>query len=293
MLSSYIQNRNCVHCLMNKCEKSNKLCSNKNNCNISKNDIHILSKYVNDPLLIEDLENNIKKMDIKIENFNNDDLKKNTILKNGFMYTTCLFCLSKNSWNICKNVKEGRFNNIQLENGTQITYCYPDIKNVKHRLQIGLHIDLNIENNNILYQFIENKIENNMKDKIKYNMENNKKSYLNILKNNENDNYNNDKHNNEKRNNENITNENITNENNDMYNQLYKNYIDLKNNYEYIKNKKTNKNIEQIAFKTQLSLLNIQIYELETILNNFNKNYKYNMDTLLDNEIKMNFNKIF
>ena len=43
MLSSYIQNRNCVHCLMNKCanEKSNKICINKNikiciNKNISK-----------------------------------------------------------------------------------------------------------------------------------------------------------------------------------------------------------------------------------------------------------------
>ncbi len=285
MLSSYIQNHNCIHCLMNKC--SNKSCSN-NNKNVDKKEINILSKYVNNPLLINDLENNIKKIDIKIEGYNNED-----ILKNGFMFTTCLFCLSKNSWNVCKNVKEGRFNKIITENNEQITYCYPELKNVKHRIQIGLHIDLKVINSkDISYKFIKNKIIENkvienkvVKNKI---IENNivesdkNKSYLNILQN---------------KNEINIDKNEINKDKmyeNEIYQELYKNYIKLKNDYNTLQNiKVNNKNIEQIALKTQINLLNIQMNDLENILNNFNKNDEEKMDILLDNQILTNFKKIF
>ncbi len=287
MLSSYIQNRNCVHCLMNKC--SDKTCTNKDSS--KSNSLNILKKYVNNPLLITDLENNIKKSNIKIDGYNKED-----ILKNGFMYTTCLFCLSKNSWNICKNVKEGRFNTVTLENGTHITYCYPELKNVKHRIQIGLHIDLKVNNKDISYKFIENKVDENKVDEIKKIDEKNiDNSYLNIVKN-------------KKCKDKICKSEICTNETyqddlckNDIYQELYKNYIQLKTEFNNLQNNKiNNKNIQQIAINTKINLLNIQISTLEHILNNFNKNAELQqigieeqMDILLNNQIEINFNKIF
>ncbi len=285
MLSSYIQNRNCVHCLMNKC--SNKTCANKKCC-----EINVLPKYVNNPLLIDDLENNIKKVNIKINDYNNQD-----ILKNGFMYTTCLFCLSKNNWNVCKNVKEGRFNTIILENGNEITYCYPELKNVKHRIQIGLHIDLKVDNhNNISYKFINNNIN---KNKVIENKVNN--SYLNIVKNDEKEKLNKNHINNINNINNNNINNNINNINNINNNELYKElnniYENIKLNYNNLlnKNNKSENNIIQIALKTKLNLLNIQMNEIGNILENFNQynNYERIMDIIMDNEIKSKFNQIF
>ena len=300
MLSSYIQNHNCLHCLMNKCinEKNSKTCLNKNK-RVNKNEVQILSKYVNNPLLINDIENKIKKMNIKLKNYHNED-----ILKNGFMYTTCLFCLSKNNWNVCKNVKEGRFNTVILENGTQITYCYPELNNVKHRIQIGLHIDLKVENNkDILYKFIENKVDECKVDECKVNEKNIDNSYLNIVKNkNKNKNKNckdkiceNDIYENEICINEICENEICENE---IYKELYKNYVQLKAEFNNLQNnKKNNKNIKEIAVNTQMNLLNIQINNLEHILINFNKNsnviVEEQMDILLNNQIQVNFNKIF
>ncbi len=282
MLSSYIQNKNCVHCLMNKCFKNNnnKVCSN-NNKKINKNDVDLFAKYVNNPFLFTELEKNIKNVDIKINNFDNKE-----ILKNGFMITTCLFCLSKNNWNVCKNVKEGRFNTITL-NDTNITYCYPELKNVKHRIQIGLHMDLKIENNSISYDFIENnKIENNkienknLINNIKENEDKSdilsKVSYVNVVKNKE------------------VLNENKNIVDNIKYQQLYQKYEKLKDKYIFLQNsnKKNNVEIKNISLNAQLHLLNMEINELETILKNKDLSEDL-MDIFIDNEIKATFQKIF
>lgn len=153
-LSEFVSNKNnCVHCIMDKC-------SNKEH----KKDIHMkcITKYVNNPLMIDDLKRSIENCNIVIHDFNNEN-----ILKNGFMYTTCLFCLSKKSNGYkCKNVKEGRFGTCKLNNGTIVTYCYPELKNVKHRIQIGLHVDLFInEKNEVKYEFLGSSKEEEVKEK--------------------------------------------------------------------------------------------------------------------------------
>ena len=108
-----------------------------------------LVKYLNDPLQI----NTIRKMVVTEneatirEHFMGEcgaGSGSSDVIKNGFIYTTCLFCYSKNGgngWNQCKNSREGRSGTLTLKDGNSITYCYPDIKSIKHRIQIGLHIN--------------------------------------------------------------------------------------------------------------------------------------------------------
>ncbi len=174
----------CVQCYMGKCGGGNgsgsgrAKCTNplKGNASFKK-----LVKYLNDPLLIPNVRKKIvddsllpsaplrgaKKVvdnDKKIkEHLAFEEGCAQEILGNGLIYTTCLFCYSKsgsgsgNGWNKCKNSKEGRCGKIDLGNGKYATFCYPDVKAVKHRIQIGLHINFvyQIQEDQISYQFLE------------------------------------------------------------------------------------------------------------------------------------------
>ncbi len=132
-LSEFVaDSKNCVHCLMNKCVNK----SHHTDANIKK-----MSSYVNNPCLLDQVQKDVEECasQIRISDFHDEK-----ILKNGFIYTTCLFCFFKKNQLQCKNMKEGRFGKCILRNGTTITYCYPELKNVKHRIQIGIHLDLMI-----------------------------------------------------------------------------------------------------------------------------------------------------
>lgn len=153
-LSEYIKKKsNCIHCLMDKC---------KNHKIAATDPIKVMSKYVNNPLLIKDVEEDMKSCKIQITGYQNKD-----ILKNGFMYTTCIFCILNQHQDFkCKNMREGRFGKCTTKDGKVITYCYPDLKSVKHRIQIGLHMDLSItfgtNDNNIKFEYLaenEKKVE--------------------------------------------------------------------------------------------------------------------------------------
>lgn len=142
----------CIQCYMGKCGSSrggggsggSGVCPNP-----KRDDAEFkrLVKYLNDPLQINSIKN-----DMAIETKNDftirDQLMRSggssEVIKNGLIYTTCLFCYSKNSgngWNQCKNSKEGRCGFFITKSGKKITYCYPDLKGIKHRIQIGIHIN--------------------------------------------------------------------------------------------------------------------------------------------------------
>ncbi len=255
MLSSYINSNKCVHCLMDKC-------GNKKSC-LNENDkifVKKISKYVNEPFLLKDLKESINEKNIKIDNFENKD-----ILKNGFIFTTCLFCLKNDNKNVCKNVKEGRYGTYLLENGEKITYCYSDLKNVKHRIQIGLHIDFefdkknnlkfliiknnnlnNVSNNNNLNNILNNNNLNNVLNNNNLNNVSNNKSYLNIL----------------------------NKKNSEIDNKTYKEYEKLYNELRSIK-----------CNNIYINLLNIQMNELKNIINN----NLCNNEILMEYEIKKSF----
>lgn len=144
----------CVQCYMDKCSASAK-CSNplKGKAAFKK-----LVKHLNDPLQVIELRREVgsdankKKMEAHFTGMVPDG-----ILKNGFIYTTCLFCYSGGSgWNTCKNSREGRVGTIDLGSGKKATFCYPDVKGVKHRIQIGLHINFICSSENtITWSFLE------------------------------------------------------------------------------------------------------------------------------------------
>ncbi len=155
ILSKLLENGNksncCIHCLMDKCQEKEH--SNKSD------DSKLLIKYINNPSLIPQI-----KKDLSYFRFENKNLDEK-IKKNDFIFTTCLFCFSKdnNQYGCCKNSREGRSGSF-IVNNKEIHYCYPDLKNVKHRLHIGLHIDFSIDDNKISYSYIQNK--NSMKRSI-------------------------------------------------------------------------------------------------------------------------------
>jgi hypothetical protein len=123
-----------------------------------------ISSYVNNPCLLNQVQKDVEECasQIKISDFNN-----NKILKNGFIYTTCIFCFFKKNQLQCKNMKEGRFGKCVLRDGTTITYCYPELKNVKHRIQIGIHLDLMIgANGDVSHSYLGNIKKKSWKEKV-------------------------------------------------------------------------------------------------------------------------------
>ncbi len=147
-LSDYVENKsNCIHCIMDKCS---------NKAHHKSNEIKKMSAYVNNPLLKEEIQTSISEYnDFIMNELGNCDKK---ILSNGLMYTTCLFCFSKKNYGKCKNAKEGRCGTCTLKNGEKVQFCYPDLKGVKHRIQIGLHIDFAIDSSGkVLHQYVHHK----------------------------------------------------------------------------------------------------------------------------------------
>jgi hypothetical protein len=64
-------------------------------------------------------------------------------------------------------MKEGRFGKCVLRDGTTITYCYPELKNVKHRIQIGIHLDLMIgANGDVSHSYLGNIKKKSWKEKV-------------------------------------------------------------------------------------------------------------------------------
>jgi hypothetical protein len=283
-LSEFVSNKNnCVHCIMDKC--SNK--DHKKDENMRK-----ITKYVNNPLMIDELKNSIEKSNICVNGFDDQN-----ILKNGFMYTTCLFCLSKKSNGYkCKNVKECRYGTCTLENGDVLTYCYPELKNVKHRIQIGLHIDLYMnQKNQVDYIYLGSKEKKREEEVIfekpkiisykeivktqkENNNQNNSKKNIVIQKSN-NIETNDDSESEQSARSVRIDDIETSNKYKDLYEELYKDYekvvnenIQLQNIYKNSIDYK-NHNIEQrivlenISLKTHINYLQMKMKSIKNIFN--------------------------
>ena len=137
----------CIQCYMGKCGSSRGgggVCPNpiRDDAEFKR-----LVKYLNDPLQIHTIKKDMAMAPEKggvIQEQLMSSGASSDVIKNGLIYTTCLFCYSKNGgngWNQCKNSKEGRCGSFVTKSGKKVTYCYPDLKSIKHRIQIGIHIN--------------------------------------------------------------------------------------------------------------------------------------------------------
>ena len=123
ILSELIKNDVCIHCMNGNCREGSK----------SHSDVYYpdgFTAYIKNPLLIEDLDNILKKNPIQDEKF-----QKYTI-----HYS---ICMRNHCRNRCK-LNHGVLH-FKDESGVEgdIHYCYPDL-NILHRKKIvlGLHIDV-------------------------------------------------------------------------------------------------------------------------------------------------------
>ena len=117
-LSSLIDGGGCIRCMTNSCRINNKH-------GIFYPDR--IAPFVKNPTYIDGINQSIQKAKL---NFN------------GFVpiYTTCIFSHINKE---CKNCKEGRVKYIDFQN-TQIMMCYPPMESVKHKIPVGLHIDIKL-----------------------------------------------------------------------------------------------------------------------------------------------------
>lgn len=84
-----------------------------------------ITYFLSNPLRINLIRNAIKESELDINGF-------------PLMFNLCHFIYTNKN---CINCAEGRFKTIKIQ-GEDIRVCYSDLKNVKNKLTVGLHIDL-------------------------------------------------------------------------------------------------------------------------------------------------------
>ncbi len=134
LLSDLIGNTTvCIHCMTNKCKKTD---------DPEHPNIFFPRKFtelINYPAKLNELSKVLRRNPIKDNNFGDFKL----------YYTICLYNLCNGK---CKGFLAGRHGKFNLDDGTEIIYCYPELDRIRNNhIFIGLHIDVKLTN-------IENKI---------------------------------------------------------------------------------------------------------------------------------------
>ena len=142
-LSDVISTTNCMHCVMDKCKNHKK-----------SEVLKRFTTYINRPEVIPEVKERIAQSQIHFGEVSRVERK---ILSNGFMFATCVFCHIKKGVP-CKNRREGRYQEVLCGDGSgkRFSYCYPDLGEVKHRIQIGLHLDVEINERGQVQAIFEN-----------------------------------------------------------------------------------------------------------------------------------------